>query len=90
MIPPHEALQANAVESNLKPVNRPVSRRGKWIGAVIAVLVLAGLGGLTWHLTRPGAMPAEGSGAASGAGSRGGPSGPGAGGPRRSFFQWDT
>lgn len=81
MIPPHEALQANAVESNLKPVNRPVSRRGKWIGAVIAVLVLAGLGGLTWHLTRPDATPAEGSGAASGAGSRGGPSGPGAGGP---------
>lgn len=81
MIPPHEALQANAVESNLKPVNRPVTRRGKWIGAVIAVLVLAGLGGLTWHLTRPDATPAEGSGAASGAGSRGGPSGPGAGGP---------
>ena len=41
-----------------------VSRRTKWTGSVVAVLILAGLGGLTWYLTRPSTMfasPATGS-----------------------------
>ncbi len=85
MIPPKDALAASADKSSLKPVGQPVSRRGKWIGAVVAVLVLAGLGVLTWYLTRPDATPAAGPGAASGVGNagagaagRGGPGGSGA------------
>ena len=81
MIPPEEALPASAAERTPLPSRRPVTRRGKWTGAVIAVLVLAGLGALTWHLTRPDAAPAAGPGAASGAASRSGPGGPGGGGP---------
>ncbi len=62
----------------------PMSRRAKIIGAVIAVLLLAGLSGLTWFLTtRPLSAPAVlGSGAAAPAGV-GGPGGPGGGGGGR-------
>ena len=80
MIPPEEALAASADKTTLEPVGYPVSRRGKWIGAVVAGLVLAGLGALTWHLTRPDAAPA-GAVARGGPGGPGGAAGPGAGGP---------
>ncbi|MES2415505.1 MAG: efflux RND transporter periplasmic adaptor subunit [Pseudomonadota bacterium] len=57
----------------VSPPRRRISRRASLIGAIVAVLVLAGLGGLAWYLTRP-AAPA---GAAGGFG--GGPGGPGGG-----------
>jgi multidrug efflux system membrane fusion protein len=51
---------------------KPRSRRSKVIGSVIAVLAMAGLGGLAWHLTHPDPV------ASGQPGQRGGP---GAGGP---------
>lgn len=54
------------------PAPRPrLSRRGKWVGGVVAVLLLAGVGGLAWYLTQP-ASPVQG-----------GPGGPGGAGARR-------
>lgn len=66
-----------------KQANRPQrSRRSKVIGSVIAIAVMAALGGLAWHLTHP-AAGAAGAGGAPGAGGRpgggGGPGGPGGG-----------
>jgi multidrug efflux system membrane fusion protein len=56
-----------------------VSRRGRWIGSVVAIVLLAALGWLAWHLTHP-ATPKAG---AQGVGGPGGPGGPGgARGPR--------
>ena len=67
--------------SALTPVARkPLSRRANIIGALVALLLVGGIGGLTWYLTRPGsavATPAGSGGAAPGA--PGGPGGPGAG-----------
>ena len=64
---------------------RPMGRRAKWIGAVIAVLLLVGLGALTWFLTsRPLTAPAifGGSTGPAGAGGPSAPAGPGGpGGP---------
>jgi len=61
------------------PPRKAISRRTKWVGSVIAVLVLAGLAGLTWYLTRPSTMFATPTTGAAGPGA--GPSaGPGAGG----------
>lgn len=48
---------------------RRLRRRTVWIGSLIALLVLAGLGWLAWTYTRPGA--------AAGPGGMGGPGGPG-------------
>ena len=81
MIPPHEAPSGPA-ENTAMPTRQPISSRGKWTGALVAVLALAGLGGLTWHLTRPDAAPAAGPNNPGGARGTGGPGGPGgAGGP---------
>ena len=53
---------------------RPMSRRVKWIGAVIAVLLLVGLGDLTWFLTiRPLTAPAIFGGTAAGPAGAGAP-----------------
>ena len=55
-----------------------ISKRSSIVGGVVALALVAGLGGLAWYLTRP-AAPA--STAASGAG--GGPAAPGGAGARR-------
>lgn len=82
MNPPDEAKLVRTNSPTTTPSVRPMSRRAKWTGAVVAVLVLAGLGGLTWYLTRPAAAP----GAATAAGGYGGPAGPGGpGGPGGGF-----
>ena len=59
---------------------KALSRRASMVGAVVAVVVLAGLGGLAWYLTHPSATPAGATGPRSGGGSGSGPaSGPGGG-----------
>jgi membrane fusion protein, multidrug efflux system len=56
-----------------------MSRRTSIIGSVVAVLALAGLGGLAWYLTQPASeKPASAAGAGPG-----GPGGPGGGGAGR-------
>jgi membrane fusion protein, multidrug efflux system len=42
------------------PPRRRISRRASIIGSVIAVIILAGIGWLTWHLTHPSADSAAG------------------------------
>ena len=75
------------------PPRRRTSRRSRWIGAVVAVLALAGTGWLAWVLTHPakeaGPFGAGGAGASAGAGAAAsGPAGAsnrpagGGGGPR--------
>ncbi|MEO8020292.1 efflux RND transporter periplasmic adaptor subunit [Polaromonas sp.] len=57
------------------PPRKHLSRRAIFIGSVIAVLVLAGIGWLAWHLTRPASdtASATGPGAPGGGGRRGAP-----------------
>ncbi len=57
---------------------RRISRRTSVIGAVVAILLLAALGGLAWYLTRPATPGAASAGAGFGGGP-GGPGGPGGG-----------
>ena len=69
------------------PMPRRISRRGTVIGAVAALLVMAGLGWLAWDLTHPAsgstaAGGASGARAPGGAGRLGGPGGPGGPGGR--------
>ncbi len=67
---------------------KPLSRRASVIGAVIALLVMAGIAALAWYLTQPAAsggtaaLPGApgGPGPGGGAGGPGGPGGPPAGG----------
>ena len=60
---------------------RQISQRAKWIGAVIAVLLLVGLGALTWFLTsRPLVAPAIFGGSTSGPAGAPGAGSPGGGG----------
>ncbi len=54
---------------------KALSRRASVVGALVAVLLLAGLGGLAWYLTRPGTTPAGAAGPRPGGGSGGGPGG---------------
>jgi multidrug efflux system membrane fusion protein len=59
-----------------------VSRRGRWIGSVVALVALALLGWLAWHLThQPAVRPTAGVGGAPGG--PGGGRGPGPGGGAR-------
>ena len=63
---------------NDTPVSTPshtVSKRGRWIGSVIAIVGLLLIGGLAWYLTHQPKTPTVGAGAGPG-----GPSGPGGGG----------
>ena len=77
MNPQDEAPPSSPARPVPKPLRQPLSRRGKWTGSVIAILILAGLGGLTWHLTRPSTIfatspsGAPAAGAAPGGGGRG-------------------
>lgn len=54
---------------------KALSRRASMVGALVAVALLAGLGGLAWYLTHPGATPAGATGPRPGGGSGGGPGG---------------
>ncbi len=56
------------------PAPKPISRRASVIGGVVAVLLLAGIGGLAWYLTRPAVAPTT-----AGMGGPGGQGGPGGG-----------
>ena len=76
MIPPDEAQPASPDRPATKIPRQAISRRDKWIGAVVTILLLVTLGGLTWYLTRPAAAPAAATG---GFGGPGGPGGPGGG-----------
>ena len=82
--PPLESEPKPAAPVQPAPARKQISRRATIIGAVVALLLVAGIGGLTWYLTRPSTMfatPAgSGSGGAAGAsGVPGGPGGPGGG-----------
>ena len=58
---------------------RKMSRRSTVIGAVIALLVVAGLGWLAWDLTHPSAGSGAGGAARPAGAGAGGPAGPGGG-----------
>ena len=83
MTPPEPPL-----ESESKPVNpaqfvlalKPLSRRAKIIGVLVALLLAAGMGGLTWYLTRPSTTAATPAGSGGAPGGAGGPGGFGGGG----------
>jgi multidrug efflux system membrane fusion protein len=68
------------------PPARRIGRRGLWLGAVVALLVLAAIGWWAWTLTRApaanGAPQARASGAAPAGGGSAAPGGPGGGGFR--------
>ena len=67
-----QPTEAQAVKSD-SPVPGRISRRASVIGGVVAVLLLAGVGGLAWYLTRPATPATAGAGGASGpGGGRGG------------------
>ena len=58
--PPRE-LDANVVKTaQPSPSRKPLSRRASITGSVIAVLVVAGVGGLAWYLTQPAGSNALG------------------------------
>lgn len=61
------------------PLPTAPRKKRHWLGTVIAILLVAGLGALAWHLTHKPAASAAGPG---GAGGPGGPGGPGAAGRR--------
>ncbi len=74
--PPPHTLQPPAA------ARRPVSRRSRWVGGIVAVLALAALGWWAWHLTHPtAATGAAGASSPAGGGARGGPGGGGRGAP---------
>ena len=75
MNPPDEAQSSSADKPARHTLGVSVSRRAKWAGSVVAIAVLAGLGGLTWYLTRPAAPTA----ATASFGGPGGAGGSGAG-----------
>ena len=54
------------------PTRKHLSRRSSWIGGVLGVLLLMGLGGLTWYVTRPADAPINANGVASAQGRPGG------------------
>ncbi|MEB0059597.1 efflux RND transporter periplasmic adaptor subunit [Variovorax sp. LG9.2] len=66
--------------ASVSPTHPPVRRR-RWVGAVLAILLLVALGGGAWYLVQRSKEPAAG---APGAGGRGpgGPGGPGGAGAR--------
>lgn len=73
-----EVPAATSRSHEVVPQRKRISRRTSIIGAIVAILLLAALGGLAWYLTRPATPGATG--AAPGFGGPGGPGG-GRGGP---------
>lgn len=73
-----EVPAATSPSHEVVPQRKRISRRASIIGAIVAILLLAALGGLAWYLTRPATPGATG--AAPGFGGPGGPGG-GRGGP---------
>ena len=71
-------VEASPVSAEPSPHKR-LSRRASLLGAVMAVLLLAGLGALAWYLTRPAAPQGTSTGSSPGRGGPGGPGGPGGG-----------
>ena len=74
--PPIEQPPQPASAAGFPAAREPLSRRASLIGAVVALLLVAGVGGLAWYLTRP--APATLTGSPGGPG--GGPGGPPGGG----------
>jgi len=66
---PEAAPHAAATPATAPPPARPPSRRGRWLGALVAVLLLAGVGAAAWYLIhRPAATgPGGGGGGMGGA-----------------------
>jgi multidrug efflux system membrane fusion protein len=67
MDPQMSAPQAAAAPAE----RRPLSRRALWIGSLLALVVLAALGGLAWSLTQGASAPASGAASGPGAGQGG-------------------
>lgn len=79
-----EEQQEASSPAGTNPVPAPADAvrtkpRHRWLGSVIAVLVLAGLGGLAWYLTHQPTAGASSSSAARGPAGPGGQGGPGGG-----------
>jgi len=77
--PPVESEPKPANPAQPAPARKPLSRRAVIIGAVVAVLLVAGMAGLAWYLTQPAAtsVSAAGPGGRTGPGGGAGPGGPG-------------
>jgi len=77
--PPLESEPKPASPVQPAPARKPLSRRASIIGAVVALLLVAGIGGLAWYLTQPAATSASaaGPGGRTGPGGGAGPGGPG-------------
>ena len=79
MISPDDAQPSSPDRPAAKSPRPPMSRQGKWVGAVVAIFVIVGLAGLTWYLTRPSTVLST---PAASAGGPGGPTGGAGGGGR--------
>ena len=79
MISPEEAQTLSPDRPAEKSPRLQMSRLGKWMGSIVALLVVVGLAGLAWYLTRPNSL------AGTPVASAGSPAGPtsGAGGSGR-------
>ena len=75
--PPIEQPPQPASAAGFPAAREPLSRRASVIGAVVALLLVAGVAGLAWYLTRP--APATLMGSPVGPGGPGGPGGPAGG-----------
>jgi multidrug efflux system membrane fusion protein len=75
-----EKEQAPAGSAGPTTAGAPARRKRRWVGTVIALLVIAGLGLLAWHVTH---APRAGYAGGPGGPGPGGPGGPGPGGGRR-------
>ena len=80
--PPMEQPPQTTSAAGFPAARKPLSRRASIIGAVVALLLVAGVGGLAWYLTRPAPAPLTGSPGGPGGGP-GGPPGGGFGGGGR-------
>jgi membrane fusion protein, multidrug efflux system len=69
---PQAELPPTHTDLNEPARRKQTSRRASAIGTLVALVLLAALGGLAWYLTRP-ATPASTAGSAPGAGGGGGP-----------------